>query len=72
MARPLTEDEVASIREKAADVLETLQKETASEDAPVTSWLDQEPLSPPATSEDCRFFHQHGFLVVPNFVGVLM
>lgn len=81
MTRALTEEEAASIREKAANVLESLQQETAQtssnskDDTPTTtikSWLTQEPLSPSTTTESCRFLHQHGFLLVENFVGTLV
>lgn len=71
--RTLAPEELESIRKRATDTLQGLKVETAvaaqNSDASVTSWLAKEPLDPQSTSEQCRFFHQYGFLVVENFVG---
>ena len=70
MTRPLSETELSSIRETSASVLAGLQKETlATSNDAVSSWLTGKPLPSNATDR-CRFFHQQGFLLVENFVGM--
>jgi hypothetical protein len=70
-SRALTDDEQAHLRSKAAQTLQELKKETDESSSPsnISSWLTGTPLSPNDTTR-CRFFHQQGFLLVPNFVGV--
>lgn len=62
-----SEEDAASIRARAADILHSLDK--AQSEGVQTSWLRNSPL-PPTCSSECHFFHRYGFLKIPSFAAI--